>query len=180
MKTRFQINYLFILCLVVTSCDGIKHNNSTQSDPKIFLSQLEYTNNNGIKLFYKDNVLFTGEAWSSDGKAFCIICQNGRLLEVQGKNQNQTNALVVNLRPGQEFGNGGVLDTFDQVYYLYDGNGNQKMRLGRVSNGFRHECYGGTIETITNHDYIKDAFPGHANLLQSYEAILDVELKKKQ
>ena len=180
MRTLCQIIILFILCFAVTSCDWIKQNYTTQPDSKVFLSQLEYTSNNGIKLIYKDNVLFTGEAWSSDGKAFCIICQNGRLLELQGKNQNQTNALVINLRPGQEFGNGGILDTFDQVYYLNDGNGNQIMRLGRVPNGFRHECYGGTIETITNHDYIKDAFRSHANLLQSYEAILDIELKKKQ
>lgn len=179
MKKCIRLIISIYVCLTLASCDRIKNNYSTQETPKTYLSELEYVSTNGTYLIYKDNALFSGEAWSSDGTALCIICQNGRLLELQGKNQNHTNALVINLRPGQEFGNGGLLDTFNEVYYLNDGNGNLIIRLGRVDNGWRHECFGGTIETIPNKNYIQDAFPGHADLLKSYEAILDIELKKK-
>ena len=159
------------------SCDWIKNSNTSQSqNDETTLSELSVIKNNGIKLFYQNNILFSGEAWSSDKKTFCIICENGRLMELHGKNPNFTDAVVVNLRPGQEFGNGGLLDTFNEVYYINDGKGDLIIRLGRVSNGFRHECYGGIIETITNQNYIQDAFPSHAQLLQTYEAILDNEL----
>lgn len=180
MRVAIQIIISILLCSLVVSCDWAKQNLTNQTSDKsdkIYLSDLEYVSNNGIQLIYKDNALFTGEAWSSDGQAFCIICQNGRLVELQGKNQNQSNALVINLRPGKEFGR--LYETFNEVYYLNDGRGNLIMRLGKVNEGWRHECLDGTMETITNKNFIQDAFPGHAELLRSYEAILDIELKKR-
>jgi lipoprotein len=181
MKTLFKILFVILSIISLQSCDWINKNYTTQpQDDRIILSELTVVKNNGVKLFYRNNTLFSGEAWSSDKKTFFIICENGRLMELHGKNSNNTDAVVVNMRPGQEFGNGGLLDTFNKVYYLNDGGGNLIMRLGRVSNGFRHECYGGTIETITNQNFIQDAYPSHAQLLQTYEAVLDNELNMKK
>ena len=94
-------------------------------------------------------------------------------MELHGKNPNNTDAVVVNMRPGQNFG---TFDTFNEVYYINDGAGNLIIRLGRITDGFMHQCYGGVLETITNQNYISDAFPSHAQLLTTYEAILDNEL----
>ncbi len=180
MKTLFKTIFVILTIISLQSCDWIsKHYTTQPHDDRIILSELTVVKNNGVKLFYQNNMLFSGEAWASDKKSFFIICENGRLMELHGKNSNNTDAVVVNMRPGQEFGNG-LFDTFNEVYYLNDGAGNLIMRLGKVSNGFRHECFGGTIETIPNQNYIQDAFPSHAQLLQTYEAVLDNELNMKK
>ncbi len=156
--------------------DWVKQQIIKLTEDTTYLSELEYVSQNGTKLIYKDNVLFSGKAWSSDGTTLCIIVESGRPLEGQGKNPNNTNAIVVNTRPGQSFAG----RTSDRVFYFNDGNGNLVAKLAEVDGGFICNDTFISNNECAMFTYIREHYPSYAKLLDSYDAIMKVELKKRQ
>lgn len=66
MKSYLNLIIAFLFCLSMTSCDWVKQNYTTQTPERIHFSDLYYVKHGNERLIYKGNVLFNGDAWSSD------------------------------------------------------------------------------------------------------------------
>lgn len=178
MKNSILYIALSIICLLC-SCDFINSNNKGQT---IHLSDITYYTQNGQKVIYKDNVLFTGTAWSSDSKFMNIVVENGTIVKSNIFNPNQTVAIIVDFAPHQHI-NGAVVNT---SYILHNGNGAPLIRFALnnqppTNAKFVWTNVDKTSQSYGQHGYWysnNSGYDGHEALIKKAEAVLDLELRK--
>lgn len=177
---------LFILTLLsllfLTSCDYIKQE-TQKIEPATHLSDLIYYNRNNQKVIYKNNTLFTGTAWSSDGKFLNIIVENGTLKKSNIYNPNQTIAVSIDFSLRQYI-NG---EPTNPTYTLYNENGAPLVMFGkRKSDIFNDQQFvWANIDTTSasykTKGYWKDLEYPYENqkaLIEKGEAVVSLELHK--
>ena len=103
MKTKFQLLTLLMSLILLIACDAVgKH----------YLKDLDFRRDHGNEYAYnKDGSVFTGTAWSSDGKTVKIEVNNGVINYVTLYHSNGD--IAAQYTAGSRIGN------------YYDTNGNQ-------------------------------------------------------
>lgn len=94
MKTRFQLLTLLMSLILLIACDAIgKH----------YLKDLDFRRDHGNEYVYnKDGSVFTGTAWSSDGKTLKIEVSNGILNQATQYHSNGEIAATVQFTAGSK------------------------------------------------------------------------------
>lgn len=142
------------------------------------MSDIQYYTQNGQKIVYKDNALFTGTAWSSDSKFMNIVVENGNIVKSNIYNPNKTIAIIIDLTPHQYI-NGAYVNT---SYTLHNGNDAPLVHFALNPQSSPDAKYvwvniDKTSQSYGNHGYWYnnlDGYEGHEALLKRADAVLDL------
>lgn len=173
---------IVVALLALTSCAGFGIGGN--GNDTTHLSDLKYYKKGQTRLVYKGDVLFSGTAWSSDGKTLNIVCNNGELVESHLFNPNGTVAIKIDARPGQYIRNKRV----NTSYLLHNAKGQPLVMFGpsddMMPEGMRFvwtnvdktsAAYGTSGEWPSRLPYPYEAYE---QMLDRCELIVDKELRR--
>lgn len=107
---RLIITLLALMPLFCTSSfaqlDRLKSTTNTT------FSQLSTITANNSRFFYKGDALFTGTAWSNDGRFMKLICENGVAFKIYLHHNNGRIAYIIDIKN-------------DKTIYYYDEDGKE-------------------------------------------------------
>lgn len=86
--TRLVSGIAFVVLLSCVACSGRRE-----------LSELEF--NGESHYVYHNGKVFSGEAWSSDGRTLCVICSNGVIESVVAYHDNGKKAIETHTLLGE-------------------------------------------------------------------------------
>lgn len=146
------------------------------------MSDIQYYTQNGQKVVYKDNALFTATAWSSDSQFMNVVVENGNIVKSNIYNSNKTIAIIVDFTPKQYI-NGVYVNT---SYTLHNGNGAPLVQFALNPQSSPEAKYvwvniDKTSQSYGNHGYWSnnpEGYEVHEAMLKRADAVLDLELRK--